>query len=354
MYSSSSQWVIFTDTQNSTSPSTLQHLYSNLDGSLIIKILKRTAEFRIETVDYNTRPVERQGTLQIPKKTKVFVEQTIRERENAPGIYNNFLTELWRLRLTAARETVDVINSAESTISGDIGHAPIKLSAEVCGLGPIFRLFLTIENMSAHQLAGNLAILLHADHRHYHLEQAYCKVSFLTYLESSPIRCKKIYFMKFFCHAVAVDCAGWTIEIGFPDKSRGRCRRWIAAIRFDAGNSQYSRHDTKNLSFETVAGRYRGDANARDIPTRHLLIVRVKMRFLLKLNISYICHQLQYMVLCVDERDSALKIGRFIQTVSSSWTKPFSCSKRSPKNVSIRPLSVVLNGAANLVHHAAD
>lgn len=47
------------------------------------------------------------------------------------AIYHNFQTELWRLRLTAARTTIDTINSAESTISGDIGSAPIKLAAEV-------------------------------------------------------------------------------------------------------------------------------------------------------------------------------------------------------------------------------
>lgn len=47
------------------------------------------------------------------------------------AIYHNFQTELWRLRLTAARATVDTINLADSTISGDIGNAPIKLAAEV-------------------------------------------------------------------------------------------------------------------------------------------------------------------------------------------------------------------------------
>lgn len=154
------------------------------DGSLIIKILKRTAEFRIETVDFNTRHHERNGSLQIPKKTKVFVEQTIRERENAPAIYNNFLTELWRLRLTAARETVDVINSAESTISGDIGHAPIKLAAEVCGLGPVFHLFLIIENMAARRMASDLCVLLHCDHRHYLLERPYRKVSHAKFISN--------------------------------------------------------------------------------------------------------------------------------------------------------------------------
>lgn len=94
------------------------------------------------------------------------------------AIYNNFLTELWRLRLIAARETVEVINSAESTISGDIlGQTPIKLAAEVCGLGPVFRIYLIIENMSARKIAADLCVLLHCDHRHYLLKKPYQMVN---------------------------------------------------------------------------------------------------------------------------------------------------------------------------------
>lgn len=61
------------------------HFHLLTDGTLIIKILKRTAEFTIETIDFNDRRYERSGSIQIPKKTKVFIEQTIRERENAAG-----------------------------------------------------------------------------------------------------------------------------------------------------------------------------------------------------------------------------------------------------------------------------
>lgn len=92
------------------------------------------------------------------------------------AIYNNFLTELWRLRLIAARETVEVINSAESTISGDIGQTPIKLAAEVCGLGPVFQVFLIVENMSQKKVASDLCVLLHCDHQHFLLKNAYQKV----------------------------------------------------------------------------------------------------------------------------------------------------------------------------------
>lgn len=92
------------------------------------------------------------------------------------GIYNNFLTELWRLRLIAARETVEVINSGESAISGDIGQTPIKLAAEVCGLGPVFQIDLTIVNMSTTKVASDLRMLIHADQRHYLLHSSYRKV----------------------------------------------------------------------------------------------------------------------------------------------------------------------------------
>ena len=53
-------------------------------GALIVKMLKRTAS--LEAKDPNPGPPKGQlGKLNVPKKTKVFVDQTIRERENAIG-----------------------------------------------------------------------------------------------------------------------------------------------------------------------------------------------------------------------------------------------------------------------------
>lgn len=63
----------------------ISQIFNHTEGTLNIKILKRTAEFTVETIDFYDRPNDRSGSLQIPKKTKVFIEQTIRERENAPG-----------------------------------------------------------------------------------------------------------------------------------------------------------------------------------------------------------------------------------------------------------------------------
>ncbi|XP_059613859.1 Bardet-Biedl syndrome 1 protein [Phlebotomus argentipes] len=157
-----------------------------VDGSLIIKILKRTAEFSPRLIgnevtgklsNQSAEDSANAGNLRIPKKTKVFVEQTIRERENASAIYQSFQSELWRLRLTAARATVDVINLAESTLSGDGAFAPIKMSAEVLGLGPVFRLKLRLENMASRRReASNLCVLLHAENRHYTLDRPFARL----------------------------------------------------------------------------------------------------------------------------------------------------------------------------------
>ena len=54
------------------------------NGSLIVKLLKRTVNF--EGSELSSGPPPAQSTkLNVPKKTKIFVEQTQRERENSTG-----------------------------------------------------------------------------------------------------------------------------------------------------------------------------------------------------------------------------------------------------------------------------
>ncbi|XP_073843489.1 Bardet-Biedl syndrome 1 [Musca autumnalis] len=154
---------------------------TTLEGDLIIKILKRTATFEpnqnVAGRSYlNSSDMVHSSVLEKPKKSSIFVEQVAREKQNAKATYGSFQVELWRLRHTAARATVDALNSSERTISGDITHAPVKLSAEVCGVGPVFRLYLTIQNLSTYKMASNLMVLLHADRRHYTIQKSVTKL----------------------------------------------------------------------------------------------------------------------------------------------------------------------------------
>lgn len=149
---------------------------NTIDGAMMIKILKRTANFHNELSDqgkvHQVMSTEQLNSL-IPKKNKIFVEQMDRERENASAIYQHFQVEMWKMRLLAAKSTLDVIVQAETTLSGDIGYSSIKLAAEVLGYGPEFILKLKVENLSVRQVAAQLCILLHANRRHYKLNQAF-------------------------------------------------------------------------------------------------------------------------------------------------------------------------------------
>lgn len=182
-------------------------------GELVIKILKRITHFEpnsdaMAMVSKGLNPSQATVDVSIldkSKKSSIFVEQAAREKQQAKGelcrlksevifkysamlvaSYGSFQVELWRLRHTAARATIDAINSSESTISGDLTHAPVKLSAEVCGSGPAFRLYLTVQNLSTFKMASNLVVLLHADRRHYTIQQAVARLP--SVLPGIPLR----------------------------------------------------------------------------------------------------------------------------------------------------------------------
>ncbi|KAH8367266.1 hypothetical protein KR200_006170 [Drosophila serrata] len=162
-------------------------------GDIVVKILRRVSRFEPKPGDLgNKRLGSEHGSnvdasiLDKPKKSSIFVEQAAREKQQAKATYGSFQVELWRLRHTAARATIDAINSSESTISGDLTHAPVKLSAEVCGSGPAFRLYLTVQNLSSFKMASNLVVLLHADRRHYSVPQTLARLP--SVLPGVPLR----------------------------------------------------------------------------------------------------------------------------------------------------------------------
>lgn len=193
-------------------------------GGIVVKILRRVSRFEPKAGDLankralsDNKSIVDASILDKPKKSSIFVEQAAREKQQAkcklgsnnplimitqffivivlikiilsfpiPATYGSFQVELWRLRHTAARATIDAINSSESTISGDLTHAPVKLSAEVCGSGPAFRLYLTVQNLSTFKMASNLVVLLHADRRHYTIPQTLARLP--SVLPGVPLR----------------------------------------------------------------------------------------------------------------------------------------------------------------------
>nr|CAI5861276.1 unnamed protein product [Callosobruchus analis] len=83
------------------------------EGTVIFRILKRTAEFQLNTTEnlplYQTKP------LPLPKRSALFLEQSMREQQTALDIHQCFQQDLIKFRLNAARELMKSELSGSST-----------------------------------------------------------------------------------------------------------------------------------------------------------------------------------------------------------------------------------------------
>lgn len=135
-------------------------------GAITIKIMRRSADmdsaggFSIATGP----PPEQDVPLQIPKKTKLFVEQTQREREQAPDIHRAFQRDLCKMRLETARAYVKTLSTDGSSMAGASGtvlggnHPEIRIHAQVKGLGPRFQLCVYLQNAGQTPVLGSVLL----------------------------------------------------------------------------------------------------------------------------------------------------------------------------------------------------
>eukprot|EP00877_Chromochloris_zofingiensis_P001275 jgi/Chrzof1/11148/Cz05g25190.t1 len=113
-------------------------------GALDIKILPRGANLEVFTGPAGPPP-EQDVPLAVPKKTKLYVEQTQRERENAVDMHRVFQRDLCKLRLKTARAYVKVLTDGQGPAS-HTSNANLSMNARVQGLGPRFSLLLSLRN----------------------------------------------------------------------------------------------------------------------------------------------------------------------------------------------------------------
>ncbi len=152
-------------------------------GALMVKILKRTAAFDKVESKGNKGLKEANSSaankLDIPKKTRLFVDQTLRERENALLMHRVFQHDLYLLRLNTARAFVSALDSGSNPVSND-AEEPLKLSAQILGLGPVFRLVIGLCNTSAGKPSRDLVITFYCDDKLYSLSRNSIKVPMLV------------------------------------------------------------------------------------------------------------------------------------------------------------------------------
>merc|ERR1712151_1103030 len=119
-------------------------------GALMVKILQRNANLDVSSAAPGPPP-EQDIPLDVPKKTKLYVEQTSREREQAIDMHRTFQRDLCKLRLSTARAYVNLLGAGHGPMSSS-GGAQVRLNAEVVGMGPQFKIVVRVQNAGAHAL----------------------------------------------------------------------------------------------------------------------------------------------------------------------------------------------------------
>lgn len=114
-------------------------------GALTIKMLQRQAKLDVSSGDHLGPPPEQDIPLNVPKKTKLYIEQTQRERDQAIDMHRIFQRDLCKMRLTTARSFVKVITDGQGPLSSS-GASSLRLDAKVQGLGPSMKLKMTVKN----------------------------------------------------------------------------------------------------------------------------------------------------------------------------------------------------------------
>lgn len=161
-------------------------------GGLIVKILRRHADFEIKDISLGP-PASQNTKLNIPKKTKLFVSQSVRERENPVAMFRTFQRDLSLFRLNTARQFAQILENNSSPISSD-PKEPLKISALVQGIGPIFKLMVTIQNTSLINPSMNLFIIFEFNNKLYSVRKPRIPIPFLVpglnYVFDTLVECK--------------------------------------------------------------------------------------------------------------------------------------------------------------------
>ncbi|KAF4672298.1 Bardet-Biedl syndrome 1 protein [Perkinsus olseni] len=117
-------------------------------GAVILKILQRDVKLNTKEGSTAGPPPEQDIPLNVPKKTRLYIEQTEREREQPVEIHRAFQRDLCKLRLRTVREYVKILSANRrgqiTTVKSSGSDNKIDVKASVQGIGPLFRLSVSI------------------------------------------------------------------------------------------------------------------------------------------------------------------------------------------------------------------
>lgn len=130
------------------------------NGGLLVKMLHRRANLEAKGGLVGPPP-EQDMPLNVPKKTKLYVEQAQREKDVASNMYTAFLKDMCSVRLRAAQSFLKTQNSGD-VLTSSASNSNVRLNAFVQGIGPVFTLQLEVENLGKESIQGVLLTYIYS------------------------------------------------------------------------------------------------------------------------------------------------------------------------------------------------
>lgn len=161
-------------------------------GTLLVYMLPRSATLDVSSAPVIGPPPEQDIPIRVPKRTTLYVEQTKRERDFCIDMHRTFQRDLCKLRLQTARAYVKILTDNNSSLAATSGNV-LRLTANVQGLGPLFRVKLSVHNVSIKPLL-NIVIAFTYDTETYRLPHPQVVIPVLLPGTSYPVEVP-VYFI---------------------------------------------------------------------------------------------------------------------------------------------------------------
>ena len=156
-------------------------------GTIRVKIFRRQAKLNFQnnnTTGSSKKKNAPPPPLSLPKKTKVYVEQVQRERDQASDMHHTFQRDLAALRMKSAQSYVKLIKihgpsmATSESDSPDSEHS-VRLDAEIRGLGPQFHLLVHVISNASTTTLRNVLLTFSFDHDLYHMPRSSIRIPVL-------------------------------------------------------------------------------------------------------------------------------------------------------------------------------
>uniref|UniRef100_A0A0K0EG76 BBS1 domain-containing protein n=1 Tax=Strongyloides stercoralis TaxID=6248 RepID=A0A0K0EG76_STRER len=162
------------------------------NGGLMVKIFRRTAILD-ETGEVKLQPTSAQKLI-IPKKTKAFVNQSLRERENPIQMHKIYQRDLFMLKHSITKSYAELQGSSLASETYTKESNNVEMHVEVNGFGPEYRLIINITSTKK-SIIKNLAIIILSNDEEYDIQNCIIPICLLipNFTHSYSTLIKSIY-----------------------------------------------------------------------------------------------------------------------------------------------------------------